>query len=121
LETSEASIGPAGGSTRGGMSFHVASEGASVLSVRFAKGEELKTVCKEGEAESTTDSSILGDDGLDMVGWELVALRRREDGLVSGRRNAGADGSVSGAGSDNERRNERAVMGVSKRVTMVGT
>ena len=50
-----------------------------------------------------------------------MALRRREDGLGSGRRNAGAEGSVSGAGSDNERRKERAVMGVSKRVMMVGT
>jgi hypothetical protein len=101
------------------MSFHVASEDASAFSVRFAKGEELKTECEEGE-ELTTDSSIPGVDGRDMVGWELVALRRREDGMASGRRNAGADGSVSGAGSDNERRNERAVMGVSKRVTMVG-
>jgi len=101
------------------MSLHVASVGASAISVRFAKGEELNTEC-DGE-EPTKDSSSPGVDGRDMVGWELVALRRREDGLGSERRNAGADGSVSGAGSDNERRNERAVMGVSKRVTMVGT
>lgn len=102
------------------MSLHVASESASAFSEKFAKGEELKTECKEGEAEPSTDSSVLGVDGRDMVGWELVALRRREDGLGSERRNTGAEGSVSGAGSDNERRNERAVMGVSKRVTMVG-
>jgi hypothetical protein len=123
LETTEVSTGPAGGSTRGGMSLHVVSESASAFSSKFAKGEELNTECvEEGEAaELTTSSSILGVDGRDMLGWELVALRRREDGLVSGRRNAGAEGSVSGAGSDNERRKERAVMGVSKRVTTVGT
>ncbi len=105
------------------MSFHVASEVASASSARFAKGEELNTEdVEEGEApKRTTGSSILGVDGRDKVGWELVALRRREDGLESGRRNAGAEGSVSGAGSDNERRKERAVMGVSNRVTMVGT
>lgn len=119
MVTSEVSRELTGGSTRGGMSLHVASEGAS--SLKFAKGEELKTECEEGEEKPTTDSSILGVDGRDMVGWELVALRRREVGLGSGRRNAGAEGSVSGAGSDNERRNERAVMGVSNRVTMVGT
>lgn len=101
------------------MSLHVASEGASAISVIFAKGEEQNTEC-DGE-EPTRDSSIPGVEGRDMVGWELVALRRREDGLESERRNAGAEGSVSGAGSDNERRNERAVTGVSKRVTMVGT
>ena len=117
LETNEVSTGPAGGSTRGGMSLHVASEGASALSARL----ELNTA-EEGEAASLTKaSSIPGVEGRDMLGWELVALRRREDGLVSGRRNAGAEGSVSGAGSDNERRKERAVMGVSKRVTTVGT
>ena len=102
------------------MSFHVASESTSAFSVKFAYGEQLKTESEGGE-EPSTDSSIPGVDGRDMVGWELVALRRREDGLVSERRNAGAEGSVSGAGSDNERRNDRAVMGVSKRVTMVGT
>jgi hypothetical protein len=123
LEAVEVSTGPAGGSTRGGMSFHVASESASAFSARFAKGEVLNTECvEEGEtAELTTASSIPGVDGRDMLGWELVALRRREDGLGSERRNAGAEGSVSGAGSDNERRKERAVMGVSKRVTTVGT
>ena len=102
------------------MSLHVASEGASAISVRFAKGEEQNTECDDGE-KPTRDSSIPGVEGRDMVGWELVALRRRDDGLGSERRNAGAEGSVSGAGSDNERRNERAVTGVSKRVTMVGT
>lgn len=102
------------------MSLHVASESMSAFSVKFANGEQLKMECEEGEKPST-DSSIPGVDGRDMVGWELVALRRREDGLGSERRNAGAEGSVSGAGSDNERRNDRAVMGVSKRVTMVGT
>jgi len=123
LETVEVSTGPAGGSTRGGMSLHVASESASAFSARFANGEVLNTECvEEGEAvELTTASSILGVEGRDMLGWELVALRRREDGLESGHRNAGAEGSVSGAGSDNERRKERAVMGVSKRVTTVGT
>ena len=67
------------------MSLHVASESASAFSARFAKGEELNTECvEEGEAaELTTGSSILGVDGRDMLGWELVALRRREDGLVS--------------------------------------
>lgn len=98
------------------MSLHVASESMSAFSVKFANGEQLKM-----DEEPSTDSSIPGVDGRDMVGWELVALRRREDGLGSERRNAGAEGSVSGAGSDNERRNDRAVMGVSKRVTMVGT
>ena len=85
LETTDVSTGPAGGSTRGGMSLHVASESASTFSARFAKDEELKTECnEEGEAaELTTGSSILGVDGRDMLGWELVALRRREDGLVS--------------------------------------
>ncbi len=124
LETSELSAGPGGGSTRGGMSLHVASESASAFSARFAKGEELNTECVEdGEAAElwTTGSSIPGVEDRDMLGWELVALRRREDGLESERRNAGAEGSVSGAGSDNERRKERAVMGVSKRVTTVGT
>lgn len=123
LETSEVLSGPAGGSTRGGMSLHVASESASAFSAKFANGEEPNTECaEEGEAtELTTGSSIPGVDGRDMLGWELVALRRREDGLGSERRNAGAEGSVSGAGSDNERRKERAVMGVSKRVTTVGT
>jgi len=116
-------MGPAGGSTRGGMSLHVASEGASEFSAKFANGDELNPGCaEEGEAaELKKASSVLGVDGRDMLGWELVALRRREDGLGSGRRNAGAEGSVSGAGSDNERRKERAVMGVSKRVTTVGT
>lgn len=105
------------------MSPHVASESASAFSARFAKDEELNSECvEEGEeAKLTTGSSIPGDDGRDILGWELVALRRRADGLVSARRNAGAEGSVSGAGSDNERRKERAVMGVSKRVTTVGT
>src|SRR5712671_1404488 len=103
------------------MSFHIASKGPSVLSAKFANGEELNTEDIEDEAELTMSSFILGVDGRDMVGWELVALRRWDEGLESARRNAGADGSVSGAGSDNERRKERAVMGVSKRVTTVGT
>src|SRR6266849_3637910 len=73
LETSEVSTGPAGGSTRGGMSLHVASESESAFSARFAKDEELKTECtEEGEATELTSSSIPGVDGRDMLGWELV-------------------------------------------------
>jgi len=121
LVTNEWSTKPTGGSTSGGMSLHVVSEGVSAFSAKFAKGEELKTEDAEDEIGLTVGSSILGVDGRDMVGCELEALRRREDGLGSERRNAGAEGSVSGAGSDNERRNDRAVMGVSKRVTTVGT
>ena len=85
LETTEVSTGPAGGSTRGGISAHVASESASAFSAKFAKGEELNTECaEEGEvAELTTASSIPGVEGRDILGWELVALRRREDGLLS--------------------------------------
>lgn len=116
LETNASSTEPTGGSTRGGISLHVVSEGVSAFSARFAKGEEQKI-----DDESTAScSNVPGDDGRDMLGWELVALRRREDGLESGRRNAGAEGSVSGAGSDSDRRNERAVIGVSNRVTTVG-
>ena len=117
-----------GGRTRGGMSLHVASDNVSVLSAMFAKGEEPKTEELGGdqgaEQDSTAECSSTGVPGLegwDISGWELVALRRRDTNLGSSRRNAGADGSVSGAGSDTERRKERAVMGVSKRVTMMGT
>ena len=50
------------------MSFHVASEGVSAFSARFAKGEEPKTEGEEDQAEQSAGSSILGVDGRDMVG-----------------------------------------------------
>lgn len=128
LLTSASSREVTGGSTRGGMSLHVASDNVSVLSAMFAKGEEPKTEEQGGdqgaEQESTVGCSSTGVPGLegwDISGWELVALRRRAADLGSTRRNGGADGSVSGAGSETERRKERAVIGVSKRVTMMGT
>jgi len=65
LVTNELSTEPTGGSTRGGMSSHVASKGESAFSAKFAKGEELKT---EEKSEPTAGSSVLGVDGRDMFG-----------------------------------------------------
>jgi len=101
LWTNVSSRGATGGSTRGGMSLHVASDNISVLSATFAKGEEPKTEEQggdQGDNEDCSSTGVPGLDGCDMSGWELVALRRREADLRSTRRNAGADGSVSGAG-----------------------
>lgn len=68
LETNEWPTDPTGGSTSGGMSFHVASEAVSAFSERFAKGDELKTDDSDDEAVSTAGSSIFGVDGRDIVG-----------------------------------------------------
>jgi len=89
-----------GGRTRGGIeSYWDSSSGVGAV-----PGEAVSGFTVDGE--------------VGRMGCELVALTRREEGLGDERRN---DGSVSGAGCEDERRYILAVSGASKRVMTGGT